>query len=164
LAGGIMKPMAKRLQPGDKAPDFSTVTETGESVKLSDFRGKRVVLYFYPKNNTSGCTKQACGFRDRYQAIEDSNALVLGVSPDSAASHQRFKGKFNLPFPLLLDEDHQIAEAYGTWGEKSMYGKKYMGIVRSHFVIDEDGRIAEARYQVKPEESVESALGSLSRR
>jgi thioredoxin-dependent peroxiredoxin len=156
--------MKNILQPGDKAPEFSTVTETGEPVKLSDFRGKRLILYFYPKDNTSGCTRQACGFRDQYQAVEDANAQVLGVSPDGAASHQRFKARHNLPFPLLLDEDHKIAEMFGAWAEKSMYGKKYMGIVRSHFVIDEEGRVVEARYQVRPEESVASAVGSLGRR
>jgi thioredoxin-dependent peroxiredoxin len=155
--------MTNQLQPGDEAPDFSTVTEAGEPVKLSDFRGKRVVLYFYPKDDTSGCTKQACGFRDQYQVFADANAVVLGVSPDNAASHQRFKSKYNLPFPLLLDQDHMIAESYGVWSEKSMYGRKYMGIVRSHFVIDEAGHITAARYGVKPEQSAATAVESLNR-
>jgi len=146
---------------GALAPDFTAVTERGESVSLSSYRGKRVVLYFYPKDDTPGCTTQACGFRDNYPVIEEKNAVVLGVSPDSAKSHQKFKTKFNLPFTLLVDEDHAIAEAYGVWVEKSMYGKKYMGIERSHFVIDEAGRIVEAQVKVKPEDSVVAALAAL---
>lgn len=149
------------LGVGAAAPEFTAVTESGETVSLRDFRGKRVVLYFYPKDDTPGCTTQACGFRDNYPVIEEKNAVVLGVSPDSAKSHQKFKTKFNLPFTLLVDEDHAIAEAYGVWVEKSMYGKKYMGIERSHFVIDEEGRIVEARVKVKPEESVAAALAAL---
>jgi thioredoxin-dependent peroxiredoxin len=113
------------------------------------------------KDNTSGCTAQACGFRDSYPAIEERNAVVLGVSPDSSKSHQKFKTKFNLPFILLADEDHNVAEAYGVWGEKSMYGKTYMGIVRSHFVIDESGKIADAQVKVGPTDSVERALAAL---
>jgi peroxiredoxin Q/BCP len=146
---------------GDSAPDFTATTDTGATVKLSDYRGKRVVLYFYPKDDTPGCTTQACGFRDNYLAIEEKNAVVLGVSPDGAQSHQKFKTKFNLPFTLLADEDHSIAEAYGVWGEKSMYGKKYMGIERSHFVIDEQGVVVDAQVKVKPEDSVEKALAML---
>jgi peroxiredoxin Q/BCP len=143
------------------APDFTATTDAGTTVKLSDFRGKRVVLYFYPKDDTPGCTTQACGFRDNYLAIEEKNAIVLGVSPDGAKSHQKFKTKFNLPFTLIADEDHSIAEAYGVWGEKSMYGKKYMGIERSHFVIDEHGKVVDAQVKVKPEDSVEKALAIL---
>jgi peroxiredoxin Q/BCP len=146
---------------GEVAPDFSAMTDAGSTVKLSDFRGKRVVLYFYPKDDTPGCTTQACGFRDNYLAIEEKNAVVLGVSPDGAKSHQKFKTKFNLPFTLIADEDHSIAEAYGVWGEKSMYGKKYMGIERSHFVIDEHGVVVDAQVKVKPEDSVEKALAML---
>jgi peroxiredoxin Q/BCP len=127
----------QKVNVGDVAPDFSAVTDTGATVRLSDFRGKRVVLYFYPKDDTSGCTAQACGFRDNFPIIEEKNAVVLGVSPDGVKSHQQFKTKFDLPFTLLVDEDHAIAEAYGAWGEKSNYGKTYMGIIRSHFVIDE---------------------------
>jgi thioredoxin-dependent peroxiredoxin len=149
------------LKVGDTAPEFTTVTDTGETVKLADFRGKRVVLYFYPKDDTSGCTTQACGFRDNYPVIEEKNAIVLGVSPDGVKSHQKFKSKFDLPFTLLVDEDHAISEAYGVWQEKSMAGKTYMGIVRSHFVIDEQGRIADAQVQVSPTESVERALAAL---
>jgi peroxiredoxin Q/BCP len=153
--------MMSTLQVGDSAPAFTAVTDSGETVALDDFRGKRVILYFYPKDDTPGCTTQACGFRDNYPVIEEKNAVVLGVSPDNAKSHQKFKTKFNLPFTLLVDEDHAIAEAYGVWVEKSMYGKKYMGIERSHFVIDEEGRIIEAQVKVKPEVSVESALAAL---
>jgi peroxiredoxin Q/BCP len=149
------------LNAGAMAPEFTAVTESGETVSLRDYRGKRVVLYFYPKDDTPGCTTQACGFRDNYPVIEEKNAVVLGVSPDSAKSHTKFKTKFNLPFTLLVDEDHVIADAYGVWVEKSMYGKNYMGIERSHFVIDEAGRIVEAKVKVKPEESVASALAAL---
>jgi peroxiredoxin Q/BCP len=151
----------EKINVGDAAPDFSAVTDAGNTVKLSDYRGKRVVLYFYPKDDTPGCTTQACGFRDNYLAIEEKNAIVLGVSPDGEKSHQKFKTKFNLPFTLIADEDHSIAEAYGVWGEKSMYGKKYMGIERSHFVIDEQGVVVDAQVKVKPEESVERALAIL---
>lgn len=145
-------------QVGDMAPDFTAKTDAGATVKLSDFRGKRVILYFYPKDDTPGCTTQACGFRDNYLAIEEKNAIVLGVSPDGAKSHQKFRTKFNLPFTLLADEDHQIAETYGVWAEKSMMGKKYMGIERSHFVVDENGKIIAAEVKVSPADSVEKAL------
>ena len=146
---------------GDMAPDFTATTDAGTTVQLSDYRGKRVVLYFYPKDDTPGCTTQACGFRDNYLAIEEKNAIVLGVSPDGAKSHQKFKTKFNLPFTLIADEDHSIAEAYGVWVEKSMYGKQYMGIERSHFVIDENGKVVDAQVKVKPEDSVERAIATL---
>ena len=149
------------LKAGDPAPDFTTVTDTDATVKLSDFRGKRVVLYFYPKDDTPGCTTQSCGFRDAYPVIEEKNAVVLGVSPDGVTSHQKFKTKFDLPFTLLVDEDHAISEAYGVWQEKSNYGKTYMGIVRSHFIIDEQGNIADAQVKVSPTESVERALAAL---
>jgi peroxiredoxin Q/BCP len=149
------------LQVGDSAPDFTATTDSGATIKLSDYRGKRVVLYFYPKDDTPGCTTQACGFRDNYLAIEEKNAVVLGVSPDGAKSHQKFKTKFNLPFTLVADEDHSIAEAYGVWVEKSMYGKQYMGIERSHFVIDENGKIVDAQVKVKPEDSVARAVAAL---
>ena len=149
------------LQVGDVAPGFTVTTDSGATVSLSDYRGKRVVLYFYPKDDTPGCTTQACGFRDNYPVIEEKNAVVLGVSPDSAKSHQKFKTKFDLPFTLLVDEDHAIAEGYGVWAEKSMYGKKYMGIERSHFVIDENGKIVDAQVKVKPDDSVEMAIAAL---
>jgi peroxiredoxin Q/BCP len=149
------------LKIGDTAPDFELPADNGETVKLSDLRGKRVVLYFYPKDDTSGCTTQACGFRDQYPQIEEKNAVVLGVSPDGIKSHQKFKTKFNLPFLLLADEQHTVAEAYGVWAEKSMYGKKYMGIERSHFVIDEEGKLADVQVKIKPADSVEKAMASL---
>jgi peroxiredoxin Q/BCP len=146
---------------GEMAPDFEALTDTGDKVKLSDYRGRRVVLYFYPKDDTPGCTTQACGFRDNYPVIEERNAVVLGVSPDGMSSHQKFKAKFELPFTLLVDEDHAIAERYGVWGEKSNYGKTYMGILRSHFVIDEEGKIVDAHVKVSPSDSVELALKAL---
>jgi thioredoxin-dependent peroxiredoxin len=146
---------------GSVAPDFALPADDGQTARLSDYRGQRVVLYFYPNDMTSGCTTQACGFRDHYAEIEEKNAVVLGISPNSAASHVGFKTKYNLPFRLLADEDHRVAELYGVWGEKSNYGKKYFGVLRSHFVIDEEGRIVDVQYKVSPEASVESALASL---
>lgn len=153
--------MTNTLQVGDLAPDFALTSDAGETVRLSDLRGRRVVVYFYPKDDTSGCTTQACGFRDAYPQIEEKNAVVLGISPDGVTSHQKFKSKHNLPFTLLVDEDHSVAEAYGVWQEKSMYGRKYMGIVRSHFVIDETGRLADVQVKVSPTDSVERALKAL---
>jgi thioredoxin-dependent peroxiredoxin len=151
-----------QIKAGDQAPDFETVDENGKPVKLSDFKGKKVVLYFYPKDNTTGCTAQACGFRDYYPQIEAGDAIVLGVSPDSAKSHTNFKNKFELPFPLLVDSDHKIAEAYDVWQEKSMYGRKYMGILRSHFVIGPDGKVLAAEYKVSPNDSVSKSLKVLA--
>ena len=150
------------LKAGDTAPDFETTNDAGDNVRLSAMRGRRVVVYFYPKDDTPGCTQQACGFRDSYPQIEEKNAVVLGVSPDSAKSHQKFRSKYDLPFPLLPDTDHAIAEAYGVWQEKSMYGRKYMGIVRSHFVIDEQGKVVEAAYNVKAKESPALSLKALA--
>ena len=149
------------LAVGDQAPDFAAVTDQGTTLRLQDLRGKRVILYFYPKDDTSGCTTQACGFRDHYLEIEEKNGIVLGVSPDNVASHQKFKTKYNLPFTLLVDADHAIAEAYGVWGEKSMYGKKYMGVIRSHFVIDETGNLVDVQYKVSPTDSTKRVLQSL---
>lgn len=151
----------QKLSVGDAAPDFEAPTDTGATLRLSDLRGRRVVLYFYPKDDTSGCTTQACGFRDSYPQIEEKNAVVLGVSPDGVASHQKFKTKYDLPFTLVVDEDHQIAEAYGVWAEKSMYGRKYMGVERSHFVIDEQGVIADAQVKISPKDSVAKAVAAL---
>jgi thioredoxin-dependent peroxiredoxin len=150
-----------QLKVGDPAPDFRATTDTGEVVSLADFRGKRVVLYFYPKDDTPGCTTQSCGFRDAYTQIEEKNAVVLGVSPDGQKSHAKFKSKFNLPFTLLVDADHAICEAYGVWGEKSFMGKKYMGVTRSHVVIDEQGNLADVQIAVSPTDSVERALAAL---
>ncbi len=150
-----------QLETGQAAPEFSAVTDTGDTIKLSDYRGQRVVLYFYPKDDTSGCTTQACGLRDAYPEIEEKNGVVLGVSPDGVASHQKFRTKHDLPFTLLVDEDHSIADAYGTWGEKSMYGKKYMGIIRSQFVIDEQGNLVDVQYKISPKKSAPAALQAL---
>ena len=150
--------MTTILQTGDTAPDFALPSDQGTTVRLSDFRGKRVVLYFYPKDDTSGCTTQACGFRDAYPQIEEKNAVVLGISPDDEKSHRKFKTKYNLPFLLLVDRDHAVADAYGAWGEKSLYGRKYMGIIRSHFVVDENGNLADVQIKVSPQDSVKLAL------
>jgi len=146
---------------GDVAPDFELVTDEGKAVRLSGFRGQRVILYFYSKDDTRGCTTQACGFRDAYPIIEEKNCVVLGVSPNGVASHVKFKSKYELPFTLLVDEDHAIADQYGVWGEKSIYGRKYMGVIRSHFVIDEEGRFADVQVKVSPKNSVERALKAL---
>lgn len=151
------------INVGDQAPDFETVNDQNEKVKLSDFRGKRVVLYFYPRDDTPGCTTHACGFRDSYPKIESANAVVLGVSTQDVASHQAFKSKNNLPFPLLVDPDHQISEAYGTWQERERDGQKFMGQVRSHFVIDEQGKVADVQYSVAPADSAEKAMASLGK-
>jgi peroxiredoxin Q/BCP len=133
--------MAVTLQVGDKAPAFKGINEKGEKVSLSDFKGKKLVLYFYPKDATPGCTAEACDLRDNYKVFQKQGYEILGVSPDSVKSHVKFIEKFELPFSLLADEDHSVAEAYGVWGEKSMYGKTYMGIIRTTFVIDEKGKI-----------------------
>ena len=151
-----------QLQVGDPAPDFTAVTDEGKTVKLSDYRGKRVVVYFYPKDDTPGCTTQACSFRDNYVQLEERNAVVLGISPDDQMSHQKFKMKFNLPFTLLVDEDHAITDAYGAWGEKTSFGKTSMGVIRSQVVIDENGKVAATKYNVKPDESVPNVLDALA--
>jgi peroxiredoxin Q/BCP len=134
---------------GDRAPAFTLPDQSGEPVKLSDFKGKAVVLYFYPKDDTPGCTREACSFRDEHSALVKAGAVVLGVSPDSTASHQKFAGKFKLPFPLLADTDHTVSEKYGAWGEKSLYGRKFMGITRSTFLIGKDGNVARVWPKVK---------------
>ena len=141
--------MSDWVEEGAKAPAFTLTTDSGTKVKLSDFKGKTVVLYFYPKDDTPGCTKQACAFRDRKSEIEKLGAVVLGVSPDDVDSHNAFKEKFNLNFPLLCDKDHKIAEKYGAWREKNMYGKVSMGIQRSTFLIDENGKVAKVWKRVQ---------------
>ena len=153
--------MENKLKIGDRAPEFKALTDKGDNLALSDLKGKKVILYFYPKDNTPGCTTQACGFRDNYLEIEEKNAVVLGVSPDSQDSHRKFITKYELPFTLLVDSGHELAELYGVWGEKSMYGRKYMGIIRSHFVIDEDGTLLDVQYKVSPKKSVPGALEAL---
>ena len=137
------------LEIGSMAPDFVLPDENGVEHRLSDYRGRRVILYFYPKDNTAGCTKQACGFGELYPQFLEKNAVVLGVSRDSAASHQKFKENFHLPFTLLSDPEHRVIEAYGAWQEKKNYGKVSMGIVRTTYLIDEEGRVAKVREKVK---------------
>ncbi|MCB9385144.1 MAG: thioredoxin-dependent thiol peroxidase [Bryobacterales bacterium] len=149
------------LKPGDKAPDFTAPADGGGTISLKKLKGKKVVLYFYPKDDTSGCTAEACDFRDNSTEIDAKDAVVLGVSPDSVKSHDKFKQKYELPFSLISDEDHAIAEAYGVWQEKSMYGRKYMGIVRSTFLIDEKGKIAEVYEKVKVKGHVADVLSKL---
>jgi thioredoxin-dependent peroxiredoxin len=137
------------VEKGDVAPDFSLPADDGSVVRLGELKGSKVILYFYPKDNTSGCTTQACELRDVLPRIDEKGALVLGVSPDPVTSHVKFKEKYQLNFPLLSDEDHAVAEAYGVWKEKSMYGRTYWGIERSTFIIDEDGVILEVWRKVK---------------
>jgi peroxiredoxin Q/BCP len=150
------------VEEGKPAPDFTLESDSGEGITLSALRGRPVVLYFYPKDDTPGCTTQACGIRDAYGEFERAGATVLGVSPDDAASHVRFKEKFQLPFTLLADPDHEIAELYGVWGEKRNYGKTYMGIVRSTFVIDAEGNVTKAMRNVKPAEHADDVLAALA--
>ncbi len=146
---------------GQPAPDFTLPSDSGESVSLSQFRGSPVVLYFYPKDDTPGCTTQASGIRDVWDEFQKKGAVVLGVSPDSPKRHVKFKEKYGLPFTLLSDEEHEVAEAYGTWVEKSMYGKTYMGVERSTFVIDADGNVAKVMRKVKPAEHADDVLAVL---
>lgn len=150
------------LNNGDLAPDFELLDAEEKSVKLADFRGQRVVLFFYPKAGTSGCTTQACGFRDNYPQIEAAEGTVVGVSPDQPAALAKWIAAENLPFTLLSDPDHQVAEAYGVWGEKKMYGNTYMGIIRSHFVIDAAGKIEDVQFKVSPKNSISWAMASLA--
>ena len=149
------------IKIGATAPDFTAPTDGGGTVRLKDLRGKKVVLYFYPKDNTPGCTTESCDFRDAQAKFEAKDAVILGVSPDSVKSHDKFKEKFDLPFTMISDEDHKIAEAYGVWQEKSMYGRKYMGIQRSTFVIDEKGKIAAIYDKVKVTGHVADVLGKV---
>lgn len=138
------------LNPGDAAPDFTLPESGGGTRSLHDLRGKNVILFFYPKDDTSGCTKEACGFRDSYADYAGVNAEVLGISPDGVASHDKFAAKYGLPFPLLADTDHRVSEAYGAWGKKSLYGRKYMGMLRTTYLIDPEGKVAKVWTDVKP--------------
>ncbi len=149
------------LKAGDKAPDFKIVADRGEKISLKDYKGKKIVLYFYPKDMTSGCTVEACDFRDNINKIEKKNAVVIGVSPDDTKSHLKFKDKYELPFTLLSDESKKMLEDYGVWQEKSMYGRKYMGVVRTTFIIDEKGKIEKIFEKVKVEGHVEELLANL---
>lgn len=153
--------MELKLKVGDRAPEFSAPTNGGGQVSLSDFKGKPVILYFYPKDNTPGCTKEACSFRDQFAQFRKKGAVVLGVSVDSVKSHDKFVEKFTLPFPLLADADKQIVQAYGVWGEKSFMGRTYLGIHRVTFLIGGDGRIQKIWSQVKPEEHAAEVLAAL---
>jgi thioredoxin-dependent peroxiredoxin len=150
------------VEEGSPAPDFTLTSDSGERVSLSQFRGQPVVLYFYPKDDTPGCTAQACGIRDSYDDFEQRGAVVLGVSPDEESSHVKFKQKYGLPFTLLADPDHDVAEQYGVWGERKYMGKTYMGVERSTFLIDEDGRIAKVMRRVKPDTHAERVLEALA--
>jgi peroxiredoxin Q/BCP len=150
------------VEEGKPAPDFALQSDAGETVKLSDLRGKQVVLYFYPKDDTPGCTTQACGIRDVYGEFENAGAVVLGVSPDSEASHVKFKEKFGLPFTLLADTDHAVSEQYGVWGEKKYMGRTYMGVNRSTFVIDGDGTVKKVMHDVKPATHADDVLAVLA--
>ncbi len=149
------------VEEGQQAPDFELASESGERVRLSGLRGKPVVLYFYPRDDTPGCTKEACAFRDAYGEFEERGAVLLGVSPDDEASHARFKEKYSLPFTLLADKEHEAAEAYGAWREKKNYGRTYWGVHRSTFVIGADGTIVRAMYGVKPDGHPEQVLAAL---
>ncbi|MCK9452009.1 MAG: thioredoxin-dependent thiol peroxidase [Bacteroidales bacterium] len=140
------------LEKGEKAPEFSAKDQHGNTVSLSDFKGKNIVLYFYPKDNTPGCTKEACNLRDNHEALIDKGFVVLGVSPDTEESHQKFAEKFSLPFSLLADPALKIVKAYGAWGEKNMYGKKYEGLLRSTFIINKEGKIEEVIKKVKTDD------------
>ena len=150
------------LKAGDRAPAFSLPSDTGETISLRDLKGKPVVLYFYPRDDTTGCTVEACEFRDSWKEVRKSGAVVLGVSPDSVGSHRKFRAKYDLPFPLLADEGHAVAESYGAWGEKSMYGRKYLGILRTTFLIGKDGRIARIFEKVKPKGHAAEVLAALN--
>jgi len=145
--------------PGDKAPTFTLLDQDGAKVRSTGFKGRKVLVYFYPKADTPGCTTQSCGLRDIADQVGDT--VILGISPDPPAKQKKFDVKYSLGFPLLADEDHGVAEAYGAWGEKSMYGKKYMGIIRSAFLIDEQGKIAEAWPKISPKDTPENLLAAL---
>ncbi|MCU0520666.1 MAG: thioredoxin-dependent thiol peroxidase [Anaerolineae bacterium] len=146
------------VQVGEQAPQFELMSDKGETVRLSDYLGRKVVLYFYPKADTSGCTTQACALRDAYPQIEAKDAVVIGISPDEPRALVAFREKYALPFILLSDPDHAVAEAYGAWGEKKMYGKTYDGLIRSHFAVDAEGRLSNAEIAVKPLSTADLAL------
>ena len=149
------------VEEGQEAPDFELTSDSGERIRLSQFRGQLVVLYFYPRDDTPGCTTQACGIRDNYDDFEQRRAVVLGVSPDKQTSHVKFKQKYGLPFTLLADPEHEVAEQYGVWAEKKYMGRTYMGVERSTFLIDPEGRIAKVMRRVKPDTHVERVLAEL---
>ncbi|HWJ30725.1 MAG TPA: thioredoxin-dependent thiol peroxidase [Gaiellaceae bacterium] len=150
------------IEEGKPAPDFALQSDAGETIKLSELRGKPVVLYFYPKDDTPGCTTEACGIRDAYGEFERAGAVVLGVSPDDEASHVKFRNKYDLPFTLLADTDHEVAELYGVWGEKKYAGRSYLGVFRSTFVIGEDGTVKRVMHNVKPDTHADDVLAILA--
>ena len=150
------------LEIGDEAPEFKLLTDEGTPVKLSDFRGQRVLLFFYPKADTPGCTKQACGFRDNFSAIDGAGATLFGVSPDPVSELNRWRKKENFQYNLLSDPEHEVADLYGVWGEKKMFGKSYEGIIRSHFLIDAKGLLEDIQYKVSPQKSIDEALRQIS--
>ena len=150
------------LQPGEMAPDFALTGSSGETVRLSDYRGQRVILFFYPKAKTPGCTRQACGFRDRWEVINAAGAMVLGISPDDPEALRRWKEEEKFPYELLSDPNHAVADQYGVWGEKTSFGRTYEGIIRSHFVVDEEGRLADVQHNVSPEDSVQRGVAAVS--
>ena len=150
------------IEEGEPAPDFELTSDSGESVRLSELRGKPVVLYFYPKDDTPGCTAQACGIRDAYGEFERAGAVVLGVSPDSESSHVKFREKYHLPFTLLADRDHTVAEQYGVWGPKKFRGRAFLGVKRSTFVIDADGTVKKVMHNVKPASHADDVLSALA--
>ena len=151
-----------KLNAGDKAPRFTLPDQDGKKVSLKDFAGQRVVVYFYPKDDTPGCTKEACQFNDNLRAFSRAKVPVLGISADSAESHRKFRAKYGLKFPLLTDADHEVGEAFGAWGEKTLYGKKTVGVIRSTFLIGPDGKIARSWYQVKADGHADKVLAELA--
>jgi thioredoxin-dependent peroxiredoxin len=159
-AGSLYAPEV--VAEGEPAPDFTATSDAGETVSLSDFRGRPVVLYFYPKDDTPGCTAQACGIRDAYGEFERAGAVVLGVSPDKVAKHVKFKQKYDLPFTLLADPEHELAELYDVWGEKTFAGRKYWGVSRTTFVVAADGTVSRVMHNVKPATHADDVLAALS--
>ncbi|MDI9432062.1 MAG: thioredoxin-dependent thiol peroxidase [Planctomycetota bacterium] len=150
-----------QLKAGDLAPAFALKDQDGHEVSLADFRARKILLYFYPKADTPGCTAQACSVRDAMEELSEAGAVAVGISPDPPPKQKKFDDKYGLGFPLLSDPDHKVAQAYGAWGEKSMYGKTYEGVIRSSFLIDETGRILQASYKVKPQDTVPDARRAL---
>jgi peroxiredoxin Q/BCP len=151
----------KLPEVGQPAPEFESLDDSGETIKLSDYRGKEVVLYFYPRADTPGCTKEACGFRDDYSAYEKAGVVILGVSPDTVKKQAKFKEKWDLPFPLIADDDHTIAESYGVWGPKKFMGREYEGVHRTTFILDAEGKIKQVFKNVKPAEHSQEILAAI---
>jgi peroxiredoxin Q/BCP len=151
----------EKLSNGQPAPAFTLTSDENKPVSLSDYAGKRLLIFFYPKAGTPGCTTQACGFREAFPKINEAHAAILGISPDSVADLAAWRSAEHLPYPLLSDTDHKVAEAYGAWGERSMYGKSYMGIIRSHFVIGPDGRLEDVQLGISPQDSIDKGVKAL---